>query len=59
LGSLEYDDFNNESFFKEDIVEYEGKAKDGPQEILLNLENQIEEIRDHGMDSIIEEEVPM
>jgi hypothetical protein len=55
LGSLDYDDFNDESSFEDNIVEYEGKAKDDPQEILLNLENQIEKLRDHEMDLIIEE----
>jgi hypothetical protein len=36
LGSL---DSNDESSFEEDIIKYEGKAEDDPQEILLNLEN--------------------
>jgi hypothetical protein len=36
LGSLDSDD---ESSFEEDIVEYEEKAEDDPQEILINLEN--------------------
>jgi hypothetical protein len=56
LGSLDSDD---ESSFEEDIVEYEEKAEDDPQEILLNLENQIKELKDHRMDLIIEEETPM
>jgi hypothetical protein len=30
LGSLDSDDFNDESFSKEDITKYEGKAKDDP-----------------------------
>jgi len=56
LGSLDSDD---ESSFEEDIVEYEEKAEDDPQEILINLENQIEKLKDHRMDLIIEEETPM
>jgi hypothetical protein len=44
LGSLNYNDYNDESSSKDDIKKYERKAKDGPQEILLNLENQIEEM---------------
>lgn len=35
------------------------RAEDDQQEILLNLENQIQELKDHGMDLIIEEEVTM
>jgi hypothetical protein len=30
LGSLNYDDFNDEFSVEEDITEYEGKTKDGP-----------------------------
>jgi len=29
LGSLDSDDFNDESSSKEDIIEYEGKTNDG------------------------------
>ncbi len=56
LGSLNSDD---ESSSKEDKVEYEEKVEDDPQEILLNLEIQSEELRDHKMDLITEEEAPM
>jgi hypothetical protein len=59
LGSLDYDDFNNESSFEEDITKYEGKKEEDPQETLLNLEDQIEELKDHELDLIIEEEAPM
>ncbi len=59
LGSLDFDDFNDESSFEEDIIEYEGKREEDPQETLLNLEDQIEELKDHGLDLIIEEEAPM
>jgi hypothetical protein len=54
LGSLDSDDFNVESSSEEGIIKYEGKAKDDPQEILLNLEDHIEKLKDHGMDLIIE-----
>ncbi len=57
--SLDFDDLNEESSSDEDVVEYEGKVKDDPQEILLNLGNQIEELRDQGVDLIVEKEVPM
>ncbi len=49
----------DESSSEEDIVEYEEKVEDDPQEILLNLEIQSEELRDHGMDLIIEDETLM
>jgi hypothetical protein len=41
------------------VIEYEEKAKDDPQEILLNLENHIEELKDHEMDLIVDKEAPM
>jgi hypothetical protein len=44
---------------EEDIIEYEGRTKEDPQETLLNLENHIEKLKDHGLDLIIEEETPM
>jgi predicted ribosome quality control (RQC) complex YloA/Tae2 family protein len=59
LGSLDYDDFNDESSFEEDITKYERKREEDPQETLLNLEDQIEELKDHELDLIIEEEAPM
>jgi hypothetical protein len=59
LGSLDSDAFNDESSSEKDITEYEGKTEDDPQETLLNLEDQIEELKDHGLDLIIEEEAPM
>ncbi len=40
-------------------MEYEGKAKDDAQKILWNLGNQIEELRVHKMDLIVEKEAPM
>jgi hypothetical protein len=59
LGSLDYKDFNDESSFEEDMTECEGKTEDDPQETILNLENQIEELKDHGLDLIIEKETLM
>ncbi len=56
MSSLDSDD---ESSFKKNIVEYEGRTEYDPQEILLSLENQIEKLRDHKMDLIIKEETPM
>jgi len=43
----------------EEITEYEGKTEDGPQKTILNLENEMEELKDYGLDLIIEEEAPM
>jgi hypothetical protein len=59
LGALNSKDFNDEYFFEEETTEYEGRTEDGPQEIMLNLENEIEELKDHGLDLIIEGEAPM
>ncbi len=59
MGSLDYDDFNDESSFEEDITKYERKREEDPQETLLNLEDQIEKLKDHELDLIIEEEAPM
>jgi hypothetical protein len=47
LRSLDFDDFNDESSSEKDITKYEGKMKDDPQETLLNLEDQIEKLKDH------------
>jgi len=57
--SLDFDGLNEESSFDEDVVEYEGKVENDPREILLNLGNQIEELKDRRMDLIVEKEVPM
>jgi hypothetical protein len=59
LGALDFEDFNDEYSSKEETTEYEGRTKDGPQDIMLNLENGIEELKDHGLDLIIEGETPM
>lgn len=40
-------------------MEYEEEVEDDPQEILQNLENQVEELKDHEMDLIIKKETPM
>jgi len=39
LGSLDFNDFNDESSSKKDVTEYEGKVEDDPQETLLNLKD--------------------
>ncbi len=57
--SLDFDGLNEKSSFDEDVVEYEGKVEDDPHEILLSLGNQIEELKDHMMDLIVEKEMPM
>ncbi len=59
LGALDFDDFNDQSSSKEEITEYEGRIEDGPQETILNRDKEIEELKDHGLDLIIEEEAPM
>ncbi len=59
LGALDSEDFNDESSSKEEMTKYEGRTEDGPQETILNLENEIEELKDHGLDLIIEEEALM
>jgi hypothetical protein len=57
--SLDFDGLNEKSSFDEDVVEYEGKVEDDPHKILLSLGNQIEELKDHMMDLIVEKEMPM
>ncbi len=59
MGALDAKDFNDESSSKEEITKYEGRIKYGPQETILNLVNEIEELKDHGFDLIIKEEAPM
>jgi hypothetical protein len=59
LVALDSEDFNDESYSEEEITQYEGRTEDGPQETILNLENEIEELKDHGLDLIIGEEAPM
>ncbi len=59
LGALDSKDFSDEFSFEEETIEYEGRTEDGPQEIMLNLENEIEELKDHGLDLIIKGEAPM
>ncbi len=59
MGALDFEDFNDESSSKEETTKYEGRTEDGPQEIMFNLENKIEELKDHGLDLIIEGETPV
>ncbi|CAM6071046.1 unnamed protein product [Sphagnum tenellum] len=42
LGALDFEDFNDDSFSKEETTEYEGRTKDGPKKIMLNMENKLE-----------------
>jgi len=39
-------------------MEYEEEIKDDPQ-VLLNLKNHIEKLKDHGMDLMVDKEAPM
>jgi hypothetical protein len=59
LGALDFEEFNDEYSFEEETTKSEGRIEDAPQEIMLNLENEIEELKDHGFDLIIESETPM
>jgi hypothetical protein len=60
LGAVDFEDFNDESFSEEEITKYEGQSmEDDPQETILKLENEIEELKDCGLDLIIKEETPM
>jgi hypothetical protein len=34
LGALDSKDFNDESSYEEEIIEYEGRTEDGPQKIM-------------------------
>ncbi len=59
LGALNSEDFDDKYSEEEEITEYEGKIEDGPWETILNLENKIEELKDCGLDLIIEKETSM
>jgi hypothetical protein len=59
LGALDSKDLTDEFFSKKETIEYEGRIEDGPQDIMLNLENEIEELKDHELDLIIEGEAAM
>ncbi len=59
MGASDFADFNDELSSEDKITKYEGKTEDGPQESILNLENEIEKLKDYGLDVIIEEETPM
>jgi hypothetical protein len=56
---LDSEDFSDESSSEEETTKYEGRTENGPQEIMLSLENRIEELKDHGLDLIIERDAPM
>jgi hypothetical protein len=59
LGGLDFEEFNDESSSEENTTEFEGRTEDDPQQIMLNLEDEIEELKDHGLTLIIEREAPM
>lgn len=49
---------NDEFSFDDELMEYEEEIKDDPQ-VLLNLKNHIEKLKDHGMDLMVDKEAPM
>ncbi len=59
IWSLALDDLNDASSFDEEVMEYKEKVKHDPQQVMLNLENYIDELKDHGMDLLVDEETPM
>jgi hypothetical protein len=52
-------DLHDEVSFDDEMMESQIEAKDGLERVLHNLENYIEELKDHGMDLVIDNEVPM
>ncbi len=50
---------NDEFSFDDELMEYEEEIKDDPQEVLLKFKNHIEELKDHGMDLMVDKETPM
>ncbi len=50
---------NDVSSYDEEMMVYEEKTKDDLQQVLLILENQIDELKDHEMDLLVDEEAPM
>ncbi len=59
IQSLDPNGFNDEFSFDDELMEYEEEIEDDPQEVLLNLKNHIEELKDHGMDLMVDKEAPM
>ncbi len=57
--SLNLDGLCDEASFDDEIMESQVEVEDDPQKVLHDLENQIEELKDHGMDQIIDMEGPM
>jgi hypothetical protein len=49
----------DEASLDDEIMESQVEVEDDPQRVLHDLENQIEELRNHGMDRIIDKEGPM
>ncbi len=52
-------DGSNDDFVSDDEVMEQEEIEDDPQKVLLNLENQIEKQKDHGMDLLVDKETPM
>ncbi len=53
-------DYSNDvSSYDEEMMVYEEKTKGDLQQVLLILENQIDELKDHEMDLLVDEEAPM
>jgi len=59
LGALDSGDFNDESSSEEEITKYGRKTEDGPRKTILNVKNEIEKLKDYGLDLTIEKEAPM
>jgi hypothetical protein len=53
------DGLHDELSFNDEMMQFQAKVEDGPQKVMHNLENRIEELRDHGMDMVIDKEAPM
>ncbi len=58
IRSSNLDGFNDDFVSNDEVMEQE-EIEDDPQKVLLNLENQIEKQKDHGMDLLIDNESPM
>ncbi len=54
--SSNHDGLHNEASSNDEMMESQEKVKDHPQKVLHNMENQIEELKDHGMDMVIDKE---
>jgi hypothetical protein len=57
LGALGFEDFNDKFSSKEETTKYEGRIE--PTRDHAKFGEQIEKLKDHGLDLIIEKETPM